>query len=286
MLAMYVVGSSAFIVLVVALEQTRPLRTLLGRSVIAENAFFFAAQLLVLVGGFLFGIARLRPSDVGLIARKLPQGIVVTILTWIAIQTSAAIFGYAMGTPPALAPHWTSGRAGPTLLWAVVMLLGAGLFEETVNRAFLYPQLYLRLRGSHRIRIAAALLASQCIFALQHIPAHVFVRHLSAREMTVTVLAQGLVGAMLALLYLRTRNLWISIGFHGLANAPTFLFTESMGWENMLVLLVIAWPWLVRNPRHRGFAAIDTSTREVEPLLQILPEPATALHPSSVAQHE
>jgi hypothetical protein len=285
-IVIFVIGSSATIVLALALEQTHSLGAFLGRSNTAHNAFFFAVQLLVAVGALLFGLARLRPSDLGLIARKLPQGILVTILFWIAIQTSAAISEIITGNAPVLSPQWTSGRTGMGLLWFLVMLLGAGLYEETVNRGFLYPQMYLKVRGSHRLRMAVALLVSQSIFALEHIPAHVLVRHLSGREMTMTVIAQGFAGVMLALLYLRTRNLWIAIGVHGLANAPTFLFTATMPWETFLVLLVIAWPWLARNPQQRGFAATDASTREVEPRLEPLAESATALHASSVAQHE
>src|SRR6185369_17527516 len=61
MLAIFVLGSSAFLVLILALEQTSTMRALLGRSDIPQNAFFFATQLLLVVGGLLFGVARLRP---------------------------------------------------------------------------------------------------------------------------------------------------------------------------------------------------------------------------------
>lgn len=286
MLATFVIASSVFLVFVVALEQTPAVRALVGRSDIKQNAFFYAAQLLIVIGGLLFLVARLRPSDVGLVFGKLPQGAMVTAAVWIAIQITTVISEYLTADGPVLARQWTSGRAGATLLWFIVMLLGAGLFEEVVNRGFLYPQMYLKFRGSHRLRMAAALLVSQTIFALAHIPAHILVRHMPGRQITMTVIAQGFAGVMLALLYLRTRNLWIGVGIHGLVNAPTSLFTATMPAETFLVLLVIAWPWLVRNPQQRGFAAVDPSTREVEPLLEILPEPPAALHARSVVQHE
>ena len=272
MLAIFVIASSASLVLIIALEQTPALRALLGRSDIRQNAFFFATQLLVVVGGLLFGVARLRPSDVGLVRSKLSQGIVTTIILWIVIQLTTVISEYVTAGGPVLARSWQSGRAGSTLVWFLVMLLGAGLFEEIVNRGFLYPQMYLKFRGSHVVRMAAALLVSQCLFAVAHIPAHILVRHMSARQITMTVLAQGFAGVMLALLYLRTRNLWIAMGIHALVNAPTGLFTAQMPAETFLVLLVIAWPWLVRNPRQRGFAVVDSSPREAEPVREDLPE--------------
>ena len=140
-LALFVIGSSAFLVLVLALEQTPTLRALLGRSDIAQNAFFFATQLLVVVGGLLFGVARLRPSDVGLVRGKLLQGVVATILVWIVIQLTTVISEYLTADGPVLARAWQAGGAESTLLWLLVMLLGAGLFEEIVNRGFLYPQM-------------------------------------------------------------------------------------------------------------------------------------------------
>ena len=264
------IGSSAFLVLIIALEQTPALRALLGRSDIPQNAFFFATQLLVVVGGLLFGATRLRPADVGLVRSKLLQGVVTTVVVWIVIQLTTVISEYLTAGGPILARSWQQGRAGATLLWFLVMLLGAGLFEEIVNRGFLYPQMYLKFRGSQVVRMAAALLVSQCLFAVAHIPAHILIRHMSARAITMTVLAQGFAGVMLALLYLRTRNLWIAMGIHALVNAPTGLFTAQMPAETFLMLLVIAWPWLVRNPSHRGFAVVDSFPREAEPELKTI----------------
>src|SRR5689334_19232466 len=94
MLAIVVIGSSASLVLIIALEQRPALRTLLGRGDIPQNAFFFATQLLVVVGGLLFGVARLRPTDVGLVRSKLLQGVVTTILVWIVIQLTTVISEY------------------------------------------------------------------------------------------------------------------------------------------------------------------------------------------------
>ena len=120
--------------------------------------------------------------------------------------------------------------------------------------------------------MAAALLVSQCLFAVAHIPAHILVRHMAARQITMTVIAQGFAGVMLAVLYLRTRNLWIAMGMHALVNAPTSLFTAQMPAETFLVLLVIAWPWLVRNPRQRGFGAVEALPRQAERVGELFPD--------------
>ena len=64
---------------------------------------------------------------------------------------------------------------------------------------------------------------------------------------------------MATLIYLRTRNLWIVIGLHGIENAPTRLFESPVPSEALLLVeiaLLALWPWLVLRPRQRGFGAI------------------------------
>ena len=216
----------------------------------------------MVVGGLLFGVARLGPSDVGLMRGKFLQGIVTTIVVWVAIQLTTVISEYLTAEGPVLARSWLSSRVGSRLVWFLVMLLGAGLFEKVVNRGFLYPQMWLKFRGSHAVRMTAAFVVSQCLFALAHIPAHIIVRHMSARQITMTVLAQGVAGVMLALLYLRTRNLWIAMGIQALVNAPRGLFTAQMPAETLPLLLVIVLPWRVGYtpplPDSRGLAADGT----------------------------
>jgi len=161
-------------------------------------------------------------------------------------------------TPTTVARTWTTRGVQGTLIWAAVMFLGAALYEEIAFRGFLFPQLYLKFRGSHRVRFWAALLVSQFLFAISHIPAHIMIRHLSGSTLWTQVILQGVAGVMLLLLYLRTRNLWISAGIHGLANAPTPLFEGAMGWEYFLIALLVAWPWIARRPTQRGLAKVET----------------------------
>jgi len=143
------------------------------------------------------------------------------------------------------------------LRWTAVMFLAVATYEEIAFRGFVFPQLYLKAGGSHWVRFVIALVASQIIFAIAHIPAHITVRHLTGALLFKAVALQVGAGVMLLLLYLRTRNLWIPIGFHGLANAPTPLFAGSMSWEIALLTVLVAWPWLTRRPYQRGLARVE-----------------------------
>lgn len=217
-----------------------------------ENLNLFAILLLVTIGGVVRGLGGLALPDLGFRRDKLLEGIVVTLAVWAAMQ----LWPFVASGSAELARTWSDPGIGPTLRWAAVMFLFTALWEELAFRGFLLPQLYLRLPGAHWLRLWAALLLSQVIFASAHIPAHVILRHLSGGALLQMLVLQGFAGLLLGLLYLRTRNLWIPVGIHGLANAPTPLVGGALGWEFPLILLIVAWPWIARRPRHRGFARV------------------------------
>jgi membrane protease YdiL (CAAX protease family) len=245
--------------LLLKIQHARVLGNLLAGPDWKGNLFFYATLLLVAVGGVLFGLGRLRPADVGLDRKKLREGIVVTGSIWLLDQAIGAIYGIVT-TGPIVDPSWTTNGVEETLLWAAVMFLGAALYEEIAFRGFLFPQLYLKFRGSDRVRLWTAILGSQFLFAVGHIPAHIMIRHMSGRGLWTTVVVQGLIGVVLVLLYLRTRNLWITVGIHGLVNAPTPLLVGTVGSAPFLIALLIGWPWIVRRSQQRGLARVETGT--------------------------
>ena len=102
--------------------------------------------------------------------------------------------------------------------------------------------------------------ASQLIFAASHLPGHLLIRHLTGGALWTQLLLQGIAGALLLLIYLRTRNLWIAVGLHGLANAPTPLVPGTVSWEVPLLVLLIGWPWLARRREHHGLARVERVT--------------------------
>jgi membrane protease YdiL (CAAX protease family) len=212
----------------------------------------------VLLGTSLFvalGVARMRPTDLGLRWDKALQAVLVTLASWCVMQA----WPYLASGSAEIARTWYDPGRLATVRWALVMFLATALWEELAFRGFLLPQVYLKLRGPHVVRFWAALILSQLVFAAAHIPAHIMIRHLSALPLLHMVLLQGFAGLLLGLLYFRTRNLWVCVGIHGLANAPTPLFGGAMTWELPLVLILLGWPWLTHRRRGRGLAPIVTT---------------------------
>lgn len=253
-IALFLVVSIALLTAFAAVLRLGPLSGVIIPSWL-ENLATFSILLLVAVGGVLFGIGRLRPSDLGLGREKIVQAIVVIGAIWISNQLLGGITELA--TTPALRfdRAWSTG-AGRVLLWTLVMFFATALYEEIGFRGFLYPQLFLKLPGSPRARFWTALLVSQLIFAAMHIPAHLIIRHMSGGALLSVLARQLIAGILLLLIYLRTRNLGIAIGLHGLANAPTPLFAGTLSWEIFLIALFVGWPWITRRPEDRGLARI------------------------------
>ena len=224
------------------------------------NLVIFAGILVVAIGGCAIGFGRLRPRDVGLRLNKLGQAVVVVACVWIVIQTAHAAAGLANHGSVRLDVAWQRFGVTDRLLWFGVMLLGTALAEETIFRGFFFPQLYLKCSGSLRRRFWVAGIAAAILFGLFHVPRHIAFSEMSAIGLSARILIHALGGLLATALYVRTRNLWLVVGLHGLDNAPTRLVASPMPSEPVLLLvelvLLVSWPWLMRRSDQRGMAAI------------------------------
>ena len=198
---------------------------------------------LVIGAGLLSGVAKLKPREVGLRLPDLPPGIVVTALTWITMQLVAlvlnlAAFGRVMLDRSWLVPLGTTSMLG-TLLFG--QFLGNALFEEVTFRGFLLPQCYFQLRSLEprpRIRVLVALLVSQLLFALYHIPV-MLSNGVSPIQLPLALLPILLIGLLLAVVYLRTGNLFLAVGLHALNDSPTILFSPTFLSNDLLGLIIV-----------------------------------------------
>lgn len=199
------------------------------------------AMLLIVLGLF-FMIGRLRPVDVGLNIAQLWQAAGITAAIWIIVQlilwTAGAIAGQQLDvrpTPPGIEATYLVGIF-------LAQLLGNALYEEIAFRGFLLPQFFIRFRKKDsKAPLLRAILASQFIFALVHIP--MLLSRGGNHWVSLTWIFAG--GIFLALLYIRTENLFLTIGLHTLINAPTPFASTGFPPQSIVVvfILIILWYW-------------------------------------------
>ena len=221
---------------------------LVGVTLLANLAF-----VVVIVGGIIFQFGNLRPRDIGLVWENIPLGIGITAGTWILMQVIGAAALILQGEPIALADSLTRFGMLSVLGGFVGQILGNALYEETVYRAFLLPQLAKKFTrtskiGSPRTAFLLALLASQTVFTLVHVPGR-FAAGVEIGNLPIFLAAPFVLGVLFALIYARTGNLFVTIGLHALVNDPVLLVDAGGIVLVPLLLVVLAilltWPSLM-----------------------------------------
>jgi membrane protease YdiL (CAAX protease family) len=105
----------------------------------------YLVGLIVIVGGLFFGVARLRPRDLGLRRSTFLRGCALTLVAWLAIQVIAgAACLFAFGHLTLNATWGAYGVVAVLGIFVLDQLLGNSLFEEIMWRGFLFPQLALK----------------------------------------------------------------------------------------------------------------------------------------------
>lgn len=128
-------------------------------------------------------------------------------------------------------------------------LFGNAFLEEVVFRGFLFVHLYLLLKKAGKSRILYALLLSQTIFALMHLPNRIY-SGLNGIEFVFDFTQLLLIGLLFSLIYYLTDNLFLLIGLHSLLNSPPMIWSSqytSIIALTMLLLLPILLKYLKRK---------------------------------------
>ncbi len=202
----------------------RPLASATGglfTGSLLANLVFIA----VLVGLIILRFGGLRLYDVGLIPRNIVVGILFTVGIWAAAQGIHVIAAWLDYGTVKLSPDWIN--PGFMIGLVLTQIFGNALFEEIAYRGFMFPQMYLRatwLRARPWTRLLLALLVSQGLFALSHIPNRIYLG-MTPNEIALDLLMLLGWGTLYTLIYLRTDNLFIVVGIHALGNTPTTLFS-------------------------------------------------------------
>lgn len=200
------------------------------------------------------GLGRLRASDIGWRMRDVGSGLLVTLALWVIIQCVQALLLVFRGDFT-LHEAWKQCGPGGLLGGVLGQLLGNALAEETVFRGFFLPQSYLKAtrvfpRGA---ALTIALLGSQLLFAVSHLPNRFFVMGTTGLDILWDQLGLMAAGLIFAAVYLLTRNLFFVVGFHVLLNArvpilqslhQNTLYAMTFG---LFLLVSIGWWRVNRN---------------------------------------
>jgi membrane protease YdiL (CAAX protease family) len=168
---------------------------------------------------------KLRPADVGLEWRKIPQGLLFTALLWLAMQAIILLIGWMNGDihlHPGLSKYGLTAIIGNI----IGQFAGTAFFEEAQARGFYLRQFYLKIKiQNERARWAWALLSMAGLFALFHIPNRIY-NGLALSDIPFDLIFLLLSALFLALIYVVSGNLFFAIGVHALMNQP-ILITET-----------------------------------------------------------
>ncbi|MFX1605049.1 MAG: lysostaphin resistance A-like protein [Promethearchaeota archaeon] len=196
--------------------------------------------------GILIIYGKLEGRDIGLEKRKLPIAVVVGVLTWILIQIINGVLSFGGTGSVNLNPQWnTESLALIGLL--IGMLFGTALYEEVGYRGFLLVQFRIKMKElveNKYLQVIIALLISQTLFTLLHIPWMVLQLGWTIAMLLELVFSVFMNGIIYGLLYLRTENLFFVMIVHALGNAPTSLFSPIVEPSNLLLLIAIIWAFI------------------------------------------
>ncbi|MBC5993205.1 CPBP family intramembrane glutamic endopeptidase [Pontibacter cellulosilyticus] len=153
---------------------------------------------------------------------EITKGLLLSVVIYIGVNIALIAGVLLKGESLALAKSfWSvSGVAKALGVFFFNILLGA-FIEELLCRAYLIPQGYLLLQKKIKYKVVALLAAvilTQLIFALAHLPAELFRFEKSLASIVSNQGQLFMSGLILSLVYLRTRNVVFVAVFHALMN--------------------------------------------------------------------
>ncbi len=213
---------------------------------------------LVVIGLILtpaFWLAKARWRDLGLDSIHLRDGLIFTLLCFDVCIIVFPLLSSLAHEPLDLGVRLNTFWVGQVITLAV----GVAFTEELLYRGFHLRQMYLRFRRStrervpittHSARLGFALITSQLMFALAHLPARLAAGS-SLEKLPLELFILFSMGLLFSFVYLRTQSLSAAIGAHflydfvaGLPGAPVL---PVLMVNIVLMLVTLVWPSLPRG---------------------------------------
>jgi membrane protease YdiL (CAAX protease family) len=230
-----------------------------------QIAFPWVALALTFVA--IFGVGRLRATDVGWRVSAVWPALWITAIFWMSAQASLVLLALFSREELIWSPSWW-GRDDSVLGSLLDQAIGNSLVEETFFRGFLLTQIYLQATRilPRRSALGLTLTASSCIFALSHVP-RLWAEGCAESSIRDELLWIAPWGLALALTFVVTKNLFVCVGLHTLWNARPGLIEAPWErvkavWWVLTAVLVTGWWWtrIRRRRRQENTAVSDASS--------------------------
>lgn len=186
---------------------------------------------------------RIRPKDIGITTSDLVKGIWAGFYIFLSINLIFLALSYLSTNTVTLSQSFSSIRLAAEAVGIFIFNILAGAFiEEAIFRAYLLPQLYLIIHQKLKDQstsLALAVVSSQLIFALSHLPEDVFKVTLPHNMAAYNFLQLFVGGVIHALVYLRTRNLLFVTIVHAFINFSLAIVETPVSFRVFALLVTI-----------------------------------------------
>jgi membrane protease YdiL (CAAX protease family) len=211
---------------------------------LAPVAYPLLALILVLFG--VVHVGGLRGADLGWRRTAAMQAAVATVLFWLFSQVALRFLG-ARDDGRLGGLDWTTLPSSYLVTSFLVHVLGSALAEETFFRGILLPQVYLRCARvvPRALALALAIVVSNALFLLSHVPV-LWSQPTLDPGLAGQLLWIGGFGAILTVVFLVSRNVFLCVGLHALWNSRPAVFAvrwedQEAIWYGLTAVLVVGW---------------------------------------------
>jgi membrane protease YdiL (CAAX protease family) len=206
--------------------------------------------LLIYAGG-------LRPADIGFVPSRIWSGVVFTMALWLIVNAGLAVSDFVNHSPLVIDDSWSKLGVLRKVGRFIGQIFGNTPLEEITFRGFLLVQLALTFRPLGQTRaLVIALIVSQSIFGLMHVPLLIANGYHDFLKISFLLVEDSIFGLIYAIVYLATKNLFMSMGTHALVNEGMQVLSGSTSvYQDFDVLPCLAlvasllWWWYVHSSR-------------------------------------
>ena len=210
---------------------------------------------------------RIRLSDLGISARDTVKGVWAGFYIFIGVNLIFLALSLFTTKSVSISENFRSleqvGRVVGTFIFSI---LAGAFIEEAIYRAYLIPQFFLRLKRQFKnsyTSLAIAVVGSQLLFALSHLPRELFRAEAAQSMVSYSFLQLFMGGIIHAVVYLRTRNLIFVTLVHAFINFSLTVIETSASFRlfSLLVTVLIALAWPILFPDKNKMLLRKLSTK-------------------------